>query len=53
MSNTERQHLNRWLGINVLAYAGVVGLLMAFSIANMMRGLAKREAATTIDDHHR
>jgi hypothetical protein len=52
MSNTERQHINRWLGINVLAYAAVVGLLMAFSIVNMVR-LAEREAVTTIDDHHR
>jgi hypothetical protein len=50
MSNTERQHINRWLGINVLAYAAVVGLL--FSIVNMVR-LAEREAVTTIDDHHR
>jgi hypothetical protein len=48
MSNIDKQQINRWLGINAWTFAAVVGLLMAFSIANMARGLAEREAETTI-----
>ena len=44
MSNIDKQQINRWPGMNAWAFAVVVGLLMAFSIANMARGLAEREA---------
>ena len=48
MSNIDKQQINRWLGMNTWAFAAVVGLLMAFSIANMARGLAEQEAETMI-----
>jgi hypothetical protein len=48
MSKIDKQQINRWLGMNTWAFAAVMGLLMAFTIANMARGLVEREAETTI-----
>jgi hypothetical protein len=48
MSNIDKQQIDRRLGMNAWTFAAVVGLLMALSIANMARGLAEREAETTI-----
>jgi hypothetical protein len=48
MSNIDKQQIDRRFGMNAWAFAAVVGLLMALSITNMARGLAEREAETTI-----
>ena len=48
MSNIDKQHISRLLGMNAWVFAALVGLLMAFSIANMARGPAEREAEMTI-----